>query len=104
MHVLLDNYAIVIKTCIIVKNIFLYCRPGWGYASSGQNETYIYCQNDGTWSNLQPIEKCICEFSLSCTLKIMYSNCIYCNYFQYCPAPVSRHQPQMGRELKDFTM
>ena len=37
-----------------------YCpRPGWGYPSNGENETTIYCQQDGTWSNDANIETCI---------------------------------------------
>ena len=37
-----------------------YCpREGWGYPSNGANETTIYCQKDGTWSNDENIESCI---------------------------------------------
>jgi hypothetical protein len=41
-----------------------WCRPGWGYPSSGANETFIRCLKDGTWSNTQPIENCIRKFCL----------------------------------------
>ena len=34
-------------------------RAGWGYPSTGDNETTIYCQQDGTWSNDANIETCI---------------------------------------------
>ena len=37
-----------------------YCRrEGWGYASTGDNETTITCQWDGTWSNDANIETCV---------------------------------------------
>ena len=37
-----------------------YCRrEGWGYASTGNNETTITCQWDGTWSNDANIETCV---------------------------------------------
>ena len=37
-----------------------YCpRKGWGYPSTGEDRTTIYCQQDGTWSNDVNIESCI---------------------------------------------
>ena len=34
-------------------------RKGWGYPTTGENETTIYCRWDGTWSNDANIESCI---------------------------------------------
>ena len=34
-------------------------RKGWGYPTTGDNETTIYCRWDGTWSNDANIESCI---------------------------------------------
>ena len=39
-------------------------RAGWGYPSNGDNETTIYCQQDGTWSNEANIETCISKTTL----------------------------------------
>lgn len=40
---------------------FLFSK-GWGYPTTGANETTIYCRWDGTWSNDANIESCISEF------------------------------------------
>ena len=34
-------------------------RENWGYPSNGENEKVIYCQKDGSWSNVMDIETCI---------------------------------------------
>ena len=37
-----------------------YCpRRGWGFPSTGARETFITCEMDGSWSNLNAIEECI---------------------------------------------
>ena len=43
-----------------VTSIRYFCpRSGWGYPSTGLNETIIHCQSDGTWSNDANIEQCM---------------------------------------------
>ena len=47
-----------------------FCRRlGWGYPSNGLNETVVYCQNDGTWSNEVNIETCMSKY-----IAIIYLN------------------------------
>ena len=55
-----------------------YCpRPGWGYPSNGENETTIYCQQDGTWSNDANIETCISMLILI-FLALGINKCLFC--------------------------
>ena len=43
--------------------IVYFCRrEGWGYPSTGANETWINCQWDGQWSNDVNIEQCVSKY------------------------------------------
>ena len=75
-----------------------YCpRPGWGYPSNGENETTIYCQQDGTWSNDANIETCI-----SMLLLIFLALGINNACFQSCPAPQHLLLLQMARGQREY--
>ena len=80
-----------------------YCpRPGWGYPSNGENETTIYCQQDGTWSNDANIETCISKSNM-CIALIKQALVLGINkYLQSCPVHQHRHQLQMVKDQRGY--
>ena len=76
-----------------------YCpRSDWGYPSTGESETVIYCLKDGTWSNSFDIEPCMSEYT-DVILKI-------CHVKTYQNYPVlSNHQmPYLEKVLSVTTI